>query len=196
MSTVSRSKVITENDYLAAELESDIRHEFVNGEIYAMSGAKATHNRISGNIFAEVHSQLKSGNCDTFAADMKVKAGSNYFYPDVLVDCSELDGEAVFTQSPVIIFEVLSRSTRKLDETIKKIAYLNIPTLQEYVLVEQDFVDVEVFRKSDDWRSSHYFLGDQIEFESQAIKLDVEEIYTRVKNQDMLEWEELKELES
>jgi len=196
MSNVSRSKVITENDYLAAELVSDIRHEFVNGEIYAMSGAKATHNRISGNIAREVGNMLRNSHCDTFAADMKVKAGSNYFYPDVLVDCSELDGEAVFTQSPVIIFEVLSRSSRKLDETIKKIAYLNIPTLQEYVLVEQDFVDVEVFRKSDDWRSSHYFLGDQIEFESQAIKLDVEEIYTRVKNQDMLEWEELKELES
>jgi len=196
MSNVSRSKVITENDYLAAELVSDIRHEFVNGEIYAMSGAKATHNRISGNIAREVGNMLRNSHCDTFAADMKVKAGSNYFYPDVLVDCSELDGEAVFTQSPVIIFEVLSRSSRKLDETIKKIAYLNIPTLQEYVLVEQDFVDVEVFRKSDDWRSSHYFLGDQIEFDSQAIKLDVEEIYTRVKNQDMLEWEELKKLES
>jgi len=196
MSNVSRSKVITENDYLAAELVSDIRHEFVNGEIYAMSGAKATHNRISGNIAREVGNMLRNSHCDTFAADMKVKAGSNYFYPDVLVDCSELDGEAVFTQSPVIIFEVLSRSSRKLDETIKKIAYMNIPTLQEYVLVEQDFVDVEVFRKSDDWRSSHYFLGDQIELESQAIKLDVEEIYTRVKNQDMLEWEELKELES
>ena len=107
----------------------------------------------------------------------------------------QLDGEALFTQSPTIIVEVLSRSTRKVDETIKKIAYLNIPTLQEYVLVEQDVADVEVFRKKDDWRSSHYFLGDIIEFTSLDIFLDVAEIYARVKNQDVLDWEELKKLE-
>jgi len=82
-----------------------------------------------------------------------------------------------------------------VDETIKKIAYLNIPTLQEYVLVEQDVADVEVFRKKDDWRSSHYFLGDIIEFTSLDIFLDVAEIYARVKNQDVLDWEELKKLE-
>ncbi|NQZ33768.1 MAG: Uma2 family endonuclease [Oceanospirillaceae bacterium] len=196
MSTVTRSNAISEEDYLAGELVSDVRHELIDGEIYAMSGAKVTHNRISGNIFGEIRTQLKMSNCDAFTADMKVKAGANYFYPDVLVDCSELDGEALFADSPSVIFEVLSRSTRKMDETVKKIAYLNILTLEEYILVEQDFVDVEVFRKSDDWRSTHYFLGDQIHLDSVAVKLDVEEIYARVKNQDMLEWVEARKLEN
>ena len=133
---ICRFKVAYE-DYLAGELISDIRHELIDGEIYVMSGAKATHNRISGNIFGEIRTQLKMSNCDAFTADMKVKAGANYFYPDVLVDCSELDGEALFADSPSVIFEVLSRFTRKMDETVKKIAYLNIPTLEEYILVEQ-----------------------------------------------------------
>ena len=193
MSLNPKSNVVSEAEYLAGEEASEIRHEFVNGEIFAMSGAKATHNRISANIAREIGNQLRNSHCDTFTSDMKVKAGSNYFYPDVLVDCSDLDGESVFTSSPSIIFEVLSRSTRKMDETIKKIAYMNIPSLQEYVLVEQDFADIEVFRKKDDWRSSHYFLGDKIEFDSVAIILDVEEVYARVKNQDMLEWLEVKE---
>ncbi len=196
MSLNPTPNAISEEEYLAGELMSDVRHEFVNGEVFAMSGAKATHNRISANISREIGNQLRNSHCDTFTSDMKVKAGSNYFYPDVLVDCSELDGESAFTSSPTIIFEVLSRSTRKMDETIKKIAYLNIPTLQEYVLVEQDFADVEVFRKKDDWRSSHYFLGDKIQFDSLAIILDVEEVYTRVKNQDVLEWLEAKEIEA
>jgi len=195
MSSVTKSNRISEQEYLDGEQVSDVRHEYINGGIFAMSEAKAAHNRISGNVAREVGNQLKNSSCDTFASDMKVKAGANYFYPDVMVDCSELDGEALFTQSPTIIVEVLSRSTRKVDETIKKIAYLNIPTLQEYVLVEQDVADVEVFRKKDDWRSSHYFLGDIIEFTSLDIFLDVAEIYARVKNQDVLDWEELKKLE-
>jgi len=195
MSSVSKSHTNSEQEYLDGEQISDVRHEYINGGIFAMSGAKATHNRISGNIFGEIRSQLKNSSCDTFAADMKVEVDANYFYPDVMVDCSELDGEALFSQSPTIIVEVLSRLTRKLDETIKKIAYLNIPTLQEYVLVEQDVADVEIFRKNDDWRSSHYFLGDIIEFTSLDISIDVAEIYARVKNQDVLDWEELKKLE-
>jgi Uma2 family endonuclease len=113
---------------------------------------------------------------------------SNFFYPDVMVDCHFDNTEPYFTETPLIIVEVLSRTTRKKDTTLKFISYINIPSLQEYVLIEQDFVDVQVFRRSENWLVRHYFLGDDITFESIALTLPVEDIYHRVQNDDMLEF--------
>lgn len=96
-----------------------------------------------------------------------------------------LDDNDLFTELPVILVEALSRSTRRVDETTKRVAYLQIPSLQKYVLIEQDFVDVEVVRRRDGWQSKHYFMGDEITFESIELTLTVEEIYDRVKNTDM-----------
>jgi len=188
MSQALHEEKISEEDYLKGELHSDIKYEYIDGFVYAMSGAKRNHNLISGNVFYEMKYHLKGKPCLPFTSDMKVKTERKYFYPDVLVDCSEGKGSDTFTESPSIIVEVLSKSTRKMDETTKKLTYTTIPTLQEYVLIEQDIVDVEVFRKSNDWRSDHYFLGDEITFESIGLTLSVEEIYDRVDNEDMAEW--------
>jgi len=81
---------------------------------------------------------------------------------------------------------VLSKSTHQKDRTTNRFAYLNIPTPQEYVLIEQDFVDIEVIRRKDDWSSKHYFLGDKITFESIGLTLEVKDIYARVNNSDMI----------
>ncbi|NQZ09281.1 MAG: Uma2 family endonuclease [Algicola sp.] len=88
-------------------------------------------------------------------------------------------------KSPVILVEVLSKSTRRRDLTTKRLAYINIPILQEYVLIEQDFVNIEVLRKSSDWQGRHYVLGDEIHFESIDLTLSVAYIYERVENEDM-----------
>ena len=119
---------------------------------------------------------------------MKVKAGSNFFYPDVIVDCHFDETQPYYTETPVIIVEVLSRATRRTDETIKLLSYTNIPTLQEYVMIEQDFVDVQVLRRKEGWISRHYFLGDEVTFEAIDLTLPVEEIYARVQNEDMQEF--------
>ncbi len=190
------SNSITEEDYLEGEQLSDIKHEYIDGEVYAMSDAKAAHNRIASNINRQFGNHLMGKPCETFTADMKVKVGSQYFYPDVLVDCSSLGDDDLFTESPTILVEVLSRSTRKRDETTKRVAYLHIPTLEEYVLIEQDFVDIEVVRKSEGWQPKHYFLGDEVTFESINLTLKVEDIYDRVKNTDMIEWLEMKAKEA
>ncbi len=116
---------------------------------------------------------------------MKVRIRDNFYYPDVLVDCNFNEAEPYYTDSPVIIVEVLSRSTRKMDEKKKLLEYINIPSLEEYVLIEQDLADVTVYRKSDDWRSTHYFLGEDIYFESIDFILPVEDIYLRVQNEDV-----------
>lgn len=186
MATAQQTLFISEAEYLAVEKISDIKHEYIDGHVYAMSGAHANHNRISMNISVAFANHLKGKPCQPYASDMKVKVGSKYFYPDVLVDCSDLND--YFTESPIILVEVLSKSTRRMDETTKRLIYLQIPTLQEYVLIEQDFVKIEVVRKSEGWQPMRYYLGDEITFESIGLTLTVEEIYQRVNNEEITEW--------
>ncbi len=180
-----QSPFITEEEYLKAELTSEIKHEYIDGYVYAMSGASKNHDRIAGNLYGEIRTHLKNAHCEPFTSDMKVKVGTKYFYPDVTVVCLDDLSSDYFTQSPTIIVEVLSKSTRRRDETLKRMTYQTIPTLKEYALIEQDFVDVEVCRKSEGWVSNHYFMGDEVTFESIALTVPVEEIYARVENEDV-----------
>lgn len=179
---------LSEQDYLAGEPDSPIKHEYIDGEVYAMAGASANHNLICVNVVTALNVHLKGKPCRPFASDMKVKIGSRYFYPDVLVDCAEYAGDDQFTETPTLIVEVLSKSTRRMDETTKRSSYMQIASLQEYLLIEQDIVDVEVVRRSNSWRSEHYFMGDQFTLESVGLTLSVAEIYDRVKNADVTDW--------
>ncbi|MGZ5007521.1 MAG: Uma2 family endonuclease [Methylobacter sp.] len=176
---------ISEEAYLQGELTSEIKHEYIDGAVYAMTGASKNHQRITGNVSREFGNQLKNTPCEPFASDIKVKVGSKFFYPDVMVVCKDDTGNDYYTENPVIIVEVLSKSTRRMDETAKKFAYQTLPTLKEYVLIEQDFVDVEVCRRSEGWISRHYFMGDSVTFESVGITLSVTDIYDRVENDDV-----------
>jgi len=190
MPTTKRTGFITVEEYLSGEQHSETKHEYVDGQVYAMAGASVNHNTISVNVVTEFKMHLKNSPCRPFTSDMKVKTSTgNYRYPDVLVVCDDnfIDNGYV-TQTPKILVEVISRSTRKIDERDKLLEYINIESLEEYVVIEQDVVDVTVYRKSDDWRSSHYFLGDDIHFESINFDLSVEAIYERVQNEDVLDY--------
>lgn len=178
----------SEEDYLASEQVSDVKREFIDGQVYAMAGASYNHNCVSVNMLGELANHLKGTPCVTFMADMKVKLGRDYVYPDVLVDCSKMRGDDLFATAPVIIIEVLSRSTRKTDMTTKLIRYINLPSLQEYVLIEADMVLVQVMRRSKGWMPEYFFLGDEVYFESIDLRLPVEAIYDRVDNADMNEF--------
>jgi Uma2 family endonuclease len=186
MAAAQQSAFISEQDYLAGEQNSDVKHEYIDGQIYAMSGAHANHNRLSATLMREIGNHLKGKPCQPYASDMKVKVGSKYFYPDAMVDCSDSNG--YYTETPIMLVEILSKSTRRMDETTKRVAYMQIPSLLEYVLIEQDFVKIEVMRRSDDWRSVTYLLGDNATFTSIGLTLAVEEIYDRVQNEDIAEW--------
>ncbi len=177
---------ISEQEYLEGELDSDVKHELIDGEVYAMAGAGKNHERIAGNVFAKLHAHLQNSPCEPFSSDVKVKVGRNFFYPDAMVVCNDQTDNEYYTESPTILVEVLSKSTRRNDETIKRVAYQSIPSLQEYILIEQDFVDIEVCRRSAGWLPSHYFLGDQFTLESIDLSLSVEEIYHRVNNDDVM----------
>ena len=188
MATAQQIALMSEEEYLEGEKIAALKHEYVDGHIYAMAGAHSNHNVLSGNVHGEFRNHLKGKPCRAYMSDMKVRIanGSKYYYPDVLVNCPPVNG--YFTETPTIIVEVLSNSTRRIDETEKRLAYMQIETLEEYVLIAQDFVQIEVIRKSEGWKSAKYFLGDEVIFTSIGLTLSVEEIYDGVDNADMVEW--------
>lgn len=178
--------VITEAEYLASEPNAEIRREYLDGRAYAMAGAKRNHRRITDNLLRKFGNHLESTPCEASSNDAIVALGQSYVYPDVVVDCINTNDD--FVTAPVIIVEVLSNSSRKLDTTTKLLKYINLATLKEYVLVEQDIVSVQVLRNNNDWKTEYYSLGDNVTFESIELTLSIEEIYERVNNAEMNEF--------
>ncbi|RKZ97374.1 MAG: Uma2 family endonuclease [Gammaproteobacteria bacterium] len=180
MSTIKQAEKIGVTDYLNSELKSDLKHEYMDGQVYAMAGASEQHNTISANILTEIKNGLKQdeSQCKAYMSDMKVKVNEFiFYYPDLVVSCHDDSENEYYRTSPVLIVEVLSASTRKKDRTEKRIYYQNMPSVKEYVLIEQERCETEVSRKSDNWRSLFYYLGDDINLESIGITLSVEDIY-------------------
>jgi Uma2 family endonuclease len=184
MSAVSRLK-LTESEYLRGELTAEIKHELINGEAYAMAGASADHNRISGNLYAELKAGLKGRECEPFISDMKVSAEGDFYYPDVMVVCDKHENDSDYVKyAPVLVVEVLSQSTRMFDHSIKQKKYLNIASLEYYVLIEQDFCEVSVLSRSAGFIPKYYYLGDEITFSAINVTVAVNDIYERVENDD------------
>lgn len=175
--------------YLQSELLAEVRHEYIDGYVYAMSGTSRNHEKIIGNLYAKFLNHLGDMPCDVFSSNIKVYVSqSKFFYPDVMVVCGDDHGDEYYSEKPILIVEVLSKSTRRKDHTTKRFAYRQIETLQEYGLIEQDNVHIEVSRRSISWDSAHYFLGDEAYFESLDLKVPVVEVYRRVDNEDMREF--------
>jgi Uma2 family endonuclease len=188
MLALKRNPFISEQEYLGGEKISEIKHEYIDGDVYAMAGTSENHNLISTNLIAELVPHLKTSNCKPFMADIKLQTDDCFFYPDLMVVCDDEDTDVYCKKNPVLIVEVLSKSTKKFDQTFKREIYQKIASLKEYILIEQDVVDIEVCRKnaSSSWVSSRYFMGDEIFLESIDLKVSVEDIYYRVKNDDVL----------
>ena len=177
---------INPEEYLQGELASEIKHQLIDGEAYAMTGASENHNLLAGNIFSELRNCLKGKPCRTFMADMKLRVADDFFYPDAMVVCGEDNENDYYKTSPVIIVEVLSKTTRKFDQSAKRLRCQAIPTLEEYLLIEQDKGEIQVFSRRDSWQSFYYYLGDKINFRSLDITVAVEDIYYQVNNEDVL----------
>jgi Uma2 family endonuclease len=135
------------DDYFAVEASSAIRHEYVNGEIFAMAGASIAHNRIVANVLTHLRMALRGGPCSAFGRDLRLATpGGLYTYPDVVVICGPptlIPGRPDTVTNPALLVEVLSEATRDYDCGEKLVAYQSIPTLREVLLVEQDTVRVE-----------------------------------------------------
>ncbi len=126
---------LTVEEYLASEELASVRHEYVSGRTFAMTGGSKRHNTISLNIAATMRNLLKGSGCKVFIADVKVRANAanSFYYPDVMVVCGTAGNDEFYTESPTLIFEVLSKSTAGVDRREKLVAYQQIPSLQSYL---------------------------------------------------------------
>ena len=172
-------------DYLESEKTSPLRREYVDGAIYQMAGASDKHNLIAGDIYANLLVHLRDSVCQPFFGDIKVRVSRKiYYYPDVLVSCEENPKDAHFRNEPILIVEVVSPSTERTDRSEKLLYYLQMPSLKEYVVVDQDKMNVEIHRRESDgnWTTYYYDeVGESVEFASVEMSLPLAEIYRRVK---------------
>jgi Uma2 family endonuclease len=140
---------LSPDEYLRAEAQGKIRHEFVRGQLFDMVGGTDTHNLISLNIASALRERLRGGPCRVFMADMKVRiaAAEVFYYPDVFVSCDSRDRKPYFKEYPSLMVEVLSDTTDGTDRREKFLAYELLESLKEYVLVQQCRREVEVFQR-------------------------------------------------
>lgn len=153
MTAAEKLNLISVDDYLAGELVSPIKHEYWAGTVYAMAGARNLHNIIAGNIYAFLHARLRGRKCRPFNSDTKIRilfpTHVRFYYPDVSVVCRPNPPDDSFQDAPAMIVEVLSQGTRRIDVGEKKDAYLTIPSLAVYALVEQETAAVVLFRRTE-----------------------------------------------
>jgi Uma2 family endonuclease len=179
---------LTVEEYLKAEESSDIRHEYVDGEIFAMAGASEEHNLIATNIIALLRPHLRGTPCRAFVSDMKVKVkvqkADIFYYPDLLVTCDPNDSERYFKTRPNLIVEVLSNSTKTIDKREKRLNYQSIESLQEYVLVSQEEIKVEIYRKDvqGNWSLTILSKDGELHLDSIGLTLTMADIYEDVIN--------------
>ena len=148
---------ISVQEYLDGETVSDVRHEYVDGEVYAMAGGTLTHNRIALNIGAALDDALDGSSRRPYIGDVKVRVETleteTFYYPDVVVTCQPDDNNPLYLERPTTIFEVLSESTERLDRNEKFLAYRSLPTLEDYVLVSQVEKRITVARRANGWQA-------------------------------------------
>lgn len=173
---------MTVEEYLAWETNQELRYEFIDGEVLAMTGGTIPHTKIYLNLYRALYAHLQSKGCEAYVADVKVQVRTNsqYFYPDLVVTCDPDDLKARdFIQHPKMIVEVLSPSTENYYRTKKFKSYRQIPTLQDYVLVDSEAISVEVYHRSEGkiWLYSQYETGEAIALDSIEFVCPIELIY-------------------
>lgn len=151
------SPTISVDEYLAGEASAELRHEYINGQVYAMTGASDRHGLIVSNLVAALRPLVRGRGCQLFASDMKLRlqiAGQDiFYYPDLLLSCNPDDREPYYRTQPCIIVEVLSPSTERLDRREKFLSYITLPSLQDYLLVSQTERAIWHHRRSRDWHT-------------------------------------------
>ena len=178
-------RLLDESEYLTLEASSPVRHEYVAGEIFAMTGASIRHNIIAGNLYTALRTHLRGTPCRALMEGVKLylKKERSYFYPDVMVTCEsrllELDAQMQIVDSPTLIIEVLSPSTEGIDRREKLRAYRTLPSLKEYALVSPDECELELYRRRGDiaWDIITFEPGDAVEFASVELQMPIADVY-------------------
>jgi Uma2 family endonuclease len=179
------SPKFTPEEYFAWEEQQLHRHEYVDGEVYAMTGGTVIHSQIASNFNRLLGNHLGGSGCKTLNSDARVNIleSSHYVYPDVSVTCDERDKTtAQYITYPCLIIEVLSSSTESYDRGNKFKLYRRNPILQEYVLVNAETIAIEIFRKTPDnnWQILDHEPGDIVELTSIKLTFPIEQVYEDV----------------
>ena len=176
-------------EYLAREELSDVKHEYLGGDVYAMSGASTSHNRIAMSLYGIVGNQLRGKRCEMFGSDMKLRLSMNapdttyFYYPDAMIVCDQKGSSKYgWRERPAAIFEIISESTRHIDEREKKLAYLQLPSLEAYVRIEQERPEVVVeMRTLEGWKRERVIgLDGTVRLPALEVELPLAELYERV----------------
>lgn len=183
-SALPKPPPLTVAEYLEGEEQSEVRHEYLAGEVFAMAGASDRHNIIAGNLFAALHGQLRGKKCQVFIADMKlrmqVRDEELFYYPDVMVACDPADNARLYRERPAALFEILSESTERVDRREKLWNYCEIPSLEFCALIEQDRMLVTLLRRQHGWRREEFRNPDDlVSLDSIGCSLTLAEIYER-----------------
>jgi Uma2 family endonuclease len=174
-------QIMTKEAYLEFEESATQKHEFVHGQIYAMAGATEAHNLVSGNLFAYLWNASQTGKCRIFGSDMKLEASEVYYYPDVMIVCDETDRDPKIKRRPCLIAEVSSKSTSDIDRTEKLFAYRKLEGLQVYILLAQDAIRAEIYRRDlDGWRYELYESGDTMKVPCVNAEIKLDDLYKNV----------------
>ena len=153
MTNLAPKVPFTAADYLAWDIEQPDRHDFVDGEVYAMSGGEDRNATVAGNVYIALRAHLRGSKCSVYVTDVRlhVRARDNYFYPDVMVTSSDADRASRLSKSdPILIVEVLSKSTEAYDRGEKFANYRAVDTLCEYVMIDINSRGVDLYRKGAD----------------------------------------------
>jgi Uma2 family endonuclease len=186
MSARTTLALLSEADYLEGEKHSPVRHEYVAGRVFAMSGSSRAHNRIAGNLFTWLKAKIAGTPCEVYMSDVKLRIAHRqiYYYPDLVLACDPKDSHEYYLERPCLVVEILSPSTAKIDRREKLLAYQAIPSLQAYVVVAQDRCCIEVYTpmEAGQWRQTIY--TDAAEFLDLPCvhgQIQAEEVYAGVK---------------
>lgn len=175
---------ISVKEYLDGEEISDIKYEYLDGAVYAMACTSQNHNRIARNIVNALLNHLQNSPCEPYIENIKVRAAEDvFYYPDVLVTCEGEFENKYFCEEPILIVEVISPSTGQIDRREKLRAYQQMPSVIEYVIIEQEKISVETHRRQTDgnWITYFYTRTDtEFTLESVGLTLPLSEVYRRV----------------
>ncbi len=185
MGGAAQTPSFSASDYLAWEAAQAERHEFIDGEVFAMAGAEDRHVTVAGNLYIALRQHLSGSACRTYMSDMRlhVAAANSYFYPDVLVTCSALDqASAMVKTEPKLIAEVLAPTTAAYDRGLKFSHYRTLPSLEEYLLVDLDSRASDCYRKGADglWVLHPFGRGQAVELASVALTLTAAQLFAEV----------------
>lgn len=180
---IAIQKFITPSEYLEGEQLTEIRHEYIDGQVYAMGGASDRHGLITMALALIFGKQARQKRCQLFIADMKVRLNISgqdiFYYPDLLLSCEPTDREPYFRKHPCLLVEVLSESTERLDRREKMLAYQTIPSLQEYILVSQNSRQIEIYRRRNDWKPDIIQQGN-FHLDCLDLSVNIEDVYIDV----------------